>query len=90
MAVGAYDLALGDLGQNILPVAFSEPGRDTEVLILDMVELQHEHVILPAISAGMLIEMTYQETHSLIHDSLTPRGGIVYVSLAVLEIVLRW
>lgn len=57
MAVGAHDLALGHLGQDVLPRPVANSLADAEALIAQVIELQDEGVVLPAINTRVLAQI---------------------------------
>jgi hypothetical protein len=56
MTVCTNDLALCHLVEDALPIAVSEPLADSELLVPQVVELQHDRVPLAAIDARMLMQ----------------------------------
>jgi hypothetical protein len=57
MAIATDDLTLLDLRQNGGPVPVANGGRDIELLISQVIELQHHHVTFPAIRARVSLEI---------------------------------
>jgi hypothetical protein len=88
VAVGAHDLALFYLSQDGVPVAFSKAVGDSEGLIFDVVELQHDDVVFTAIGAGMITKVIHEEVHSLLNNSPAASRCIIYVPLAMFLIVV--
>jgi hypothetical protein len=56
VAISAHHLTLRDLGENRIPIAVSDPIRNRERLVLQMVELQNDHVGFSAIDARMFFQ----------------------------------
>jgi hypothetical protein len=52
MTVCTNDLALCHLVEDALPIAVPEPVVDPELLVPQMVELQHDRIPLAAVDAG--------------------------------------
>jgi hypothetical protein len=65
MTVCTNDVALCNLVEHVLPVAVSNPGCDSKLLVLEVVELEDDRVGLAAVSAGVLAEVGHQEDESL-------------------------
>jgi hypothetical protein len=63
VTVCTNDLALVDLAENGLPFVCSEARRDLEVLVGEMIELQHDRIGLAAVDAGPLAKKSDQEPH---------------------------
>ena len=88
MAVGAHDLALSHLGQDVLPWAVANSLADAEALIAQVVELQDERVVLPAIGAGVLAQIRNEVSGALSDDLARPSPRRVDIALPVSRIVL--
>jgi hypothetical protein len=57
MTVCTNDLALCHLVKDALPVAVPESVADSELLVSQVIELQHHRIALSAINAGMIAEV---------------------------------
>lgn len=73
MTVCTNDVAGGDLIEHGLPIAVGEACGDVEVLVSEMVELQHERVDLAAVNAWLLAEELDEIGRALSHDGLLRR-----------------
>jgi hypothetical protein len=56
VTIRAHHVTLRHLGENRLPIAVTDPIRNRERLVLEMIELQNDHVVLSAIDARMFFE----------------------------------
>ncbi len=73
MTVCTNHLALCHLVQDALPLAVSKALPDAELLVPEMVELQHDWVGLTAVHTGMLAQIRDQERDPFgDQDSLAP------------------
>jgi hypothetical protein len=61
MTVCTNDLTLCHLIEDALPLAVPEPFADSECLVPEMVELEHNRIALSTIDARMLAEVVDQE-----------------------------
>ena len=66
VAVSAYNLALGDLREDGVPIAVPNPIRDIERLIGLVIKLQNNQIVLSAINAGMAFQELDQEAGRLL------------------------
>jgi hypothetical protein len=57
MTVCTNDLALCHLVEDALPIAVPEPLSDPELLVPQVVELQHDRIALTAIDTRMLTQI---------------------------------
>jgi hypothetical protein len=57
MTVCTNDLALCHLIEDALPITVPKPLADSELLVPQVVELQHDWILLAAIDAGMLAQV---------------------------------
>ena len=88
MTVRANDFALRDLFEDRLPARLDEPRADFEILVAEVIEVQHHRVGLPAVSARMSLEVVDQELRSLHPKPALRLGGLLDVALLVRLIVL--
>ena len=73
MAVGAYDVALLDLGQNVFPWPFPQAFADAELFFAEVVELQDERIALSAVHAWVLAKERDEVGGALRDDPLVRR-----------------
>jgi hypothetical protein len=88
MAIGTDDLALLDLGEDVLPGPFTHALADAELFFSQVVELQDERIALPAIHAWMLAKERDEIGGALGDDSLRAATGGIDVALLVARVVL--
>lgn len=88
MAVGAHDLALGDLVENALPVAVTDRRSDVEGLVLEVIELEHHGVTLPTIDARVQREEFDQVRPALAGQALFQDSGAIDIPLAMRRVML--
>jgi len=88
MAIGADDLALLDLGEDVLPGPLAHALVDAEPLSSHVVKLQNERIALPAIHAWMLAKERNEIGGALGDDSLRAPTGRIDVALLVAGVVL--
>ena len=53
MAIGANNLALGDLIEDLLPRTLAEALRNVEPLVTEVIELQHSWIRFAAVDTRM-------------------------------------
>jgi len=56
MAVCAYDVTFVDLIQHALPVSITKALADRERLVREVVELQDEGIVFPAVTHGCVLK----------------------------------
>ena len=87
MTVCTNHLARVDLVEDRLPVAVAQRGRDAEVLMPEVVELEDQGVGLAAVGAWMLAEELDQVGRSLLDQSSFAPHGDRDVALAISDVV---
>jgi hypothetical protein len=88
MTIGAHDVTSVDLVENRLPFVTTDTDGDTEALAPDVVELEHQWVLLSAINARSLAEELDEVGHALGDQGAFSTTGVRDVPLAVDRIVL--
>lgn len=83
MAVGADDIALLDLGEDVVPRTFTQPFADAELFFSQVVELQDERIALSAIHAWMLAKERDEVGGALGDNPLRATAGRIDVALLV-------
>jgi hypothetical protein len=69
MTVCTNDVALGHLVENALPSAIPKPLSNAELLVSEMIELEHDRVLLAAVDARVLSQIRHQ-----ILDAFSDKG----------------
>jgi hypothetical protein len=87
MAVGADNLACGDLVEYRLPSPVGYVRGDVEVLRPEMVELQDERIGLTTVNAGTRTEEVDEIIHPLHDERALALHGVRDVALAVQPVV---
>jgi hypothetical protein len=87
MAVGAYDLALLDLGQDSVPGPLTHASANAESFFSQVIELQNERVALSTIDARMLTKKRDEIGGALGHDPFGAAAGRIDVALPIAGIV---
>jgi hypothetical protein len=88
MTVGADNIALLDLCQDVLPRSIAQALADAELFVAQMIELQDDGVALPTVNAGALAKERDEIGSALGDDSfLAPVGG-VDIALSIAGVVL--
>jgi hypothetical protein len=90
MTVCTNDLALVDLPKHVVPSATPQPRRDGELLVGEVIELQHDRVGLSAVDARSLAKKPDEEPHPLGYEHLFSACRCCEVTLAVGERVLAF
>jgi hypothetical protein len=88
MTVCTNDVALCHLIEHALPVAISESGPDAELLVTEVVELEHERIALFAVDTGVGFEVADEVVDAFSDDSPLAPYRCLDVSLSVSGIVL--
>lgn len=88
MTVCTNDLALCHLVENALPGSVSKAIADAELLVSQMVELEHDRIGLAAIHARVLAQIGDQVLDPLSDGSLPASPGRIDIPLAVRRVVL--
>ena len=88
MAVGANDIALLHLGQDVFPRPLAHALADAESFFSQMIKLQDERVVLPAIGAGVFTKEGHEIGSALGNDSFPAPPGGIDVALLVTGIML--
>jgi hypothetical protein len=88
MAVGANDLACGDLVEYRLPFPVGYVRGDVEVLGTEMVELQDKRIGLTTVDARPRAEEPDEIVHPLRDERTFALHGVRDVALPVLPVVL--
>jgi hypothetical protein len=88
MTVCTNDLALCHLVEDALPIAVPEPLADPELLVPQVVELQHDWVLLAAIDARMLTQVGDQKLNPLSESRFSSQASSLDVAPPVRGIVV--
>jgi hypothetical protein len=87
MTVCTNDVALGDLVEDVLPVAIAHALGDAEALVLDVVELEHKRVALAAINAVPLAEEGHKTRRTLCSEGSLAAKRVRDVALTMQRVV---
>ena len=85
MAIGANNLALGDLIEDLLPRTLAEALRNVEPLVTEVIELQDERILLAAVDAASLAEEVEEIFRVLLRQTLFAPRRLCQVAVAVRE-----
>jgi hypothetical protein len=75
VTVCTHHLTLFHFGQNGRPVSISNAIGDPELLVTEMVELEHEHIAFSAVDARVLSQVANEEPHALLELLSLPEPG---------------
>lgn len=79
-----------DLVEHGLPATIAETRGDVEVLVSEMVELEHERIGLATVDAGVVSEEGDEIGGALGDERLFPAYGVRDIALAVRRVVLSF
>jgi len=65
VTVCTNDLALCNLVEDALPISVPETLADPEAFVAEVVELENDRIVLPAVGTGMLAQVVDQEFETL-------------------------
>jgi hypothetical protein len=88
MAVRADHLALLHFVEEALPASPGETCADGEELVAEVVELEHDRIVLPTVTTRVAREELDEECGSLEHQLPPSNSGLIDVPLAVSQVVL--
>ncbi len=71
-----------------MPIAMTKSVRDAERLSTEMIELQNENVVLPAVHTRMILKVEGDKSRTFLQFSPFPLRSIVYVALPIPSVVL--
>jgi hypothetical protein len=83
MTVCTNDVALCNLVEHVVPVSVSNAGRDPELLVSEMIELEDDRVGLATVDAWVVAEVVHEEGKALFEQGLIPLCCGVVVALSV-------
>jgi hypothetical protein len=87
VAVRTDDLAFGNLVQDAAPAAITQPLRDVERLVTQVVELENEWIGLAAIDAWIRTEILHEISDSFAADRNPAPSSPVDVQLAICSVM---
>ena len=87
MAVCAYDVTFVDLIQHALPVSITKALADRERLVGEVVELQDEGIVFPAVDARVCAQELHQIGNPLPADSSLTATCPIDIELSIRRVV---